>query len=859
MACPWTRSTSSADGLNPHGTGSYMVVYRDKVEDFVLDFDYKLTEGCNSGVFLRVSNLNDPPHTGPEVELVASPERAMRESGAICDLVPAASHAQRPTGEWNHMTIAARGPMIEVNLNGTEVSRINLDEWKVPGKRPDGTDHKFKNVAFARLPRKGYLGFQDLKGDCWFREIVLKTPAGSPSTRAIAGSNKASGASPALADPEPLVEFGQITGHDNGFLEQVHLLRDGKTLLTTCMDGKARLWDLASGRLIRMLWHPAALRPAAVHPDGRHVVTGCSDGYVRLWDLQTGREERRLTKHQGRVWGVAISPDGQSVLSAGDDGIVRVSDIQRGWETKRFKKHDSSDWSAAFSPDGRRVLAGGDDGVVRLGDLSWNDQLVPLTGQSSFAYSVAFAPDGRHAASSGRGQLTYWDLDTKRGVKIPLDAEAGSSLAFAPDGRRIYYCTHHKASDGGVFDDGLIGYWDTDGRNPPRILRRGHGRLGLALLPDGGLVTAELGGVARIWRPSRSLERARQYDVDARDNDALAEYSRLLADRPGDARLRIERGRLLYELGRPSEANADYARAAKLAPDNPQIFLETVGWWVAGPYPPDLSVPTSFQIDKAIDPSKPAPPAGNQARRWQRAPIEMQGRLDFQKVYKADNTAAYAMAIFHCPIRHEVVMLWGYDDQATVYLNGKEIARGEHGPVPFGRWWSLVTAEAGRNTLLAKVVNATGDHSLNLVISEAPADFARTRVHFKRWGEAIEDYKQALIRDPSTLDAALFWNGGTALAEVGRHKDALAAWNAPLRTRPGGHRKSRATGGRISRARRGGIPPPDGRRDAQDGSSEQRPSSCDRDDMDRRFIAGCPGESPAVPGGNGTLRRTRAS
>ena len=458
------------DGLNPHGTGSYMVVYRDKVEDFVLDFDYKLTEGCNSGVLLRVSNLNDPPNTGPEVELVASPERALRESGAICDLVPAASHAQRPTGEWNHMTIAARGPMIEVNLNGTEVSRINLDEWKVPGKRPDGTDHKFKNVAFVRLPRKGYLGFQDLKGDCWFREIVLKTPAGSPSTRAIAGSNKASGASPALADPEPLVEFGQITGHDNGFLEQVHLLRDGKTLLTTCMDGKARLWDLASGRLIRMLWHPAALRPAAVHPDGRHVVTGCSDGYVRLWDLQTGREERRLTKHQGRVWGVAISPDGQSVLSAGDDGIVRVSDIQRGWETKRFKKHDSSDWSAAFSPDGRRVLAGGDDGVVRLGDLSWNDQLVPLTGQSSFAYSVAFAPDGRHAASSGRGQLTYWDLDTKRGVKIPLDAEAGSSLAFAPDGRRIYYCTHHKASDGGVFDDGLIGYWDTDGRNPPRIL-----------------------------------------------------------------------------------------------------------------------------------------------------------------------------------------------------------------------------------------------------------------------------------------------------------------------------------------------------------------------------------------------------
>ena len=44
------------DGMNPHGTGSYLVVYEQKLGDFILDFDYKLSKGCNSGVFLRVGD-----------------------------------------------------------------------------------------------------------------------------------------------------------------------------------------------------------------------------------------------------------------------------------------------------------------------------------------------------------------------------------------------------------------------------------------------------------------------------------------------------------------------------------------------------------------------------------------------------------------------------------------------------------------------------------------------------------------------------------------------------------------------------------------------------------------------------------
>jgi len=166
------RRSIQREGLNPHGTGSYLVVYDQKLGDFVLDFDYKLTKGCNSGVFLRVSDLNDPINTGIEVALDDTRRDDNGDSGGFYGLVRPRVFAQKPGGQWNHMTITAMGPRITVVLNEQEVSTINLDEWTVPGKRPDGSDHKFKSVALAKLARRGYVGFQDLGGDCWYRKIV---------------------------------------------------------------------------------------------------------------------------------------------------------------------------------------------------------------------------------------------------------------------------------------------------------------------------------------------------------------------------------------------------------------------------------------------------------------------------------------------------------------------------------------------------------------------------------------------------------------------------------------------------------------------------------------------------------------
>jgi hypothetical protein len=181
----WMTSSGTAsktpvddDSINPHGCGGYMMVHNKQWEDFILACDFKISKGCNSGIFVRTSSLKpragkDVGYNGIEVQILDSQGAGYYDTGALYDLVKPTKNAMKPVGQWNHIVVTCNKNLIEVELNGERVTRMDLDEWTRPNERPDGSKHKF-DIAYKDHPRTGYLGLQDHGAACWFKNIKIK-------------------------------------------------------------------------------------------------------------------------------------------------------------------------------------------------------------------------------------------------------------------------------------------------------------------------------------------------------------------------------------------------------------------------------------------------------------------------------------------------------------------------------------------------------------------------------------------------------------------------------------------------------------------------------------------------------------
>jgi hypothetical protein len=176
----WQAEGAIQNGaLNPHtttGPHAYMMIYDEPLEDFILSLDFK-SEG-NSGVFLRTFPLQPRPgldvgYNAIEMAVDVTTGTGYTDPGALYDL-------ERPTrnmfkrGAWNHLIVTNHANLITVVLNDEMVSVMNLDEFDKPGKRSDGTPHKFgADKVYKDHPRKGYIGLQDHGANVWYKNIKL--------------------------------------------------------------------------------------------------------------------------------------------------------------------------------------------------------------------------------------------------------------------------------------------------------------------------------------------------------------------------------------------------------------------------------------------------------------------------------------------------------------------------------------------------------------------------------------------------------------------------------------------------------------------------------------------------------------
>jgi len=132
-----------------------------KYGDFILDLEFRIQKGGNSGAFIRVGDLKEPVAKGIEVQILDTHDKekvGAHDCGGVIGTAAPSKNMAKPAGEWNRYIITCKGSNLKVRLNGEQIIDIDLSKT--------GRKH---------CPMKGHLGFQDEAKPLWYRNIYIKT------------------------------------------------------------------------------------------------------------------------------------------------------------------------------------------------------------------------------------------------------------------------------------------------------------------------------------------------------------------------------------------------------------------------------------------------------------------------------------------------------------------------------------------------------------------------------------------------------------------------------------------------------------------------------------------------------------
>lgn len=311
----------------------------------------------------------------------------------------------------------------------------------------------------------------------------------------------------ALAQPgepsrEPILRIE--TGMHTAIIKRIGLDRAGKFLITASNDKTVRVWQLATGRLLRVLRVPIGdgnqgkLYASAISPDSNTIAASgwtTPDGLntnIYLFDRESGRLVRRLTGLPQVVRHLVFSPDGTllaATLAANTDG-VRMWHTRDWTEVGRAPVYGYESYGADFDRAGRLVTSCF-DGYVRLYDRNLHVLAKQVTPGGKLPNGVRFSPDGRLVAV---GYLDSVRVDVLSSDKLALLYSADisgigngsiSTVAWSTDGTMLYGGGAYQNKEGAC----VIRRWSDAGRGSYLDTPAASDTItDIAPLPSGGIV-----------------------------------------------------------------------------------------------------------------------------------------------------------------------------------------------------------------------------------------------------------------------------------------------------------------------------------------------------------------------------------
>ncbi len=375
------------------------------------------------------------------------------------------------------------------NLSGTRLRAAKLVGARIEPKHLDATDHFGAAPPSPGRPDPYAAASSPCRSVAWSPDGDLVASAHDDGSVRIWE----------VTSGRPIRVMLEHEGKVNG----VSWSPSGRKLASASDDGTVRLWDVATGRELLVARRRDRVRAVAWSPDGSFIASAADDRTARIWSWATGKDFRVLRGHANWVRAVAWGPDGKRLATGSDDGRVRLWDATTGAELGFLGGHDGAVLSVAWTPGGTLLASGSEDATVRVWDVPSGQALRTFSGHRGGVRAVAWSPDGRLLATAGEDKtVRLWDLTLPTEVAV-LDGHAAAvkSVAWSPDGKLLASASHDRS----------VILWDLATERRVRTLE-GHAPHAnfVAWSPDGtNLVQGASDNTLRVWEVPSAREVAR--------------------------------------------------------------------------------------------------------------------------------------------------------------------------------------------------------------------------------------------------------------------------------------------------------------------------------------------------------------
>ncbi len=193
-------------------------------------------------------------------------------------------------------------------------------------------------------------------------------------------------------------------------------------VLSGSIDREIKLWHLgkAANPAATFQGHSRSIDSLCLIENNQTLVSTGSDQSLRVWDVATGSLIRTLNQHTKPVHALARRPikDGLPMIASGArDRTIRFWQPTIG-RMMRYIRLDSEPLDLVWTHDGERVIAACADGHVRMIDPIEVTVTQDLPALNEWAYAIALHPQDPHAAVAGsNGQIQKIELHAEKQPK----------------------------------------------------------------------------------------------------------------------------------------------------------------------------------------------------------------------------------------------------------------------------------------------------------------------------------------------------------------------------------------------------------------------------------------------------------